>query len=180
MPAAPNPEVGCTLHSGVLGAQGPGVLSVCPIGEVGPGGPPIAPAHGRITRQHPTTARGQARSERGLVRRPAQTLRQGPACAGPVGCSMTCSPGRGGGSGTMARCGVYQGMGRRRGRTMVRSRVVVAAMLVWSLLALGSCTDRGASARGPGPRRSASVSNDAGAQPSGNATVLAELGRRAL
>jgi len=63
---------------------------------------------------------------------------------------------------------------------IVRSRVVVAAILVWSLLALVSCTDRGASARGPGPPRSALVSNDAGAQPSSSATVLAELGRRAL
>jgi dipeptidyl aminopeptidase/acylaminoacyl peptidase len=63
---------------------------------------------------------------------------------------------------------------------MVRSRVVVAAMLVWSLLSLVSCTDRGAPARGPGPPRSAPVSNDAGAQPSSHSTVPAELGRRQL
>jgi Tol biopolymer transport system component len=58
--------------------------------------------------------------------------------------------------------------------------VVVAAMVVWSLLSLVSCTDRGGSARGPGPPPSASVPNDAGAQPSRSSTVLAELGRRAL
>jgi Tol biopolymer transport system component len=63
---------------------------------------------------------------------------------------------------------------------IVRSRVVVAAIVVWSLLSLVSCTDRGGSARGPGPPPSASVSNDVGAQPSSSSTVLAELGRREL
>ena len=64
---------------------------------------------------------------------------------------------------------------------MVRSRVVVvAAIVVWSLLALVSCTGRGGSAPGPGPPPSASVFNHAGAQPSSHSTVPAGLGRREL
>lgn len=123
---------------------------------------------------------GQARSERGLVRRPAQVPGQGLASRWirRVFHDLLCRERvRVGNRGPVRR---VPRDGPTAKEDIVRSRVVVAAMLVWSLLALGSCTDRGPSAPGPGPPRSASVSNHGGAQPSRSSTVLAELGRRAL